>query len=101
MTVQTKKYKKHPLTIEAYQWLKVSDYVEGEKRDVGYFRHPEVDGDSLCKHCNLTMHVHGWIDTLEGGHTVCPFDYIITGIVGEKYPCKPHIFETSYYEVKE
>jgi hypothetical protein len=42
------------------------------------------------------MHYHGWIETLEGGHTVCPGDWIITGIRGEYYPCKPNIFELTY-----
>ena len=42
------------------------------------------------------MHNHGWIDTLEGGHIVCPSDWIITGVKGERYPCKPDIFEMTY-----
>lgn len=42
------------------------------------------------------MHNHGWIDTMEGGHIVCPGDWIITGVKGENYPCKPDIFETTY-----
>jgi hypothetical protein len=46
------------------------------------------------------MQDHGWIDTLEGGHIVCPGDWIITGVVGELYPCKPDIFEATY-EVEE
>jgi len=46
------------------------------------------------------MHNHGWIDTLEGGHIVCPGDWIITGIEGERYPCKPGIFEQTYEPVE-
>lgn len=42
------------------------------------------------------MHNHGWIDTLEGGHVVCPGDWIIRGIKGENYPCKPDIFAETY-----
>jgi hypothetical protein len=42
------------------------------------------------------MNDHGWIDTLEGGHNVCPGDWIITGIKGENYPCKPDIFQATY-----
>ena len=42
------------------------------------------------------MHEHGWIDTLEAGHNVCPGDWIITGVKGERYPCKPDIFEQTY-----
>ena len=41
------------------------------------------------------MNEHGWIDTLEGGHIVCPADWIITGVKGEHYPCKPDIFEAT------
>jgi hypothetical protein len=47
------------------------------------------------------MHWHGWIETLEGGHIVCPGDYIITGVKGERYPCKPDIFEATYEKVEE
>lgn len=36
------------------------------------------------------------IDTLEGPHIVRPGDWIITGVKGEKYPCKPDIFELTY-----
>lgn len=37
-----------------------------------------------------------WIETLEGGHEVTPGDWIITGVKGEKYPCKPDIFALTY-----
>ena len=42
------------------------------------------------------MHDHGWIDTLEGGHIVCPGDWIITGVKGENYPIKDSIFKETY-----
>ena len=116
------KYRKKPVVIEAAQWLKNGDHPldysrthdgleNGEPRQfspeerkannwegdiVRYYRHPEVSGESACKHCGKIMHDHGWIDTLEGGHIVCPGDWIITGIEGEHYPCKPHIFEQTY-----
>lgn len=39
----------------------------------------------------------GWfVQTLEGPLNVSPEDWIITGIRGEKYPCKPDIFEATY-----
>lgn len=38
----------------------------------------------------------GWVKTLEGGHLVSPGDWIITGVRGEHYPCKPDIFEATY-----
>lgn len=38
----------------------------------------------------------GYVKTLEGGHIVTPGDWIITGVKGEHYPCKPDIFEATY-----
>jgi hypothetical protein len=92
-------YRKKPVVVEAIQWFKVSDYKEGEKRDIDYYRTPSLDGNQPCGYCNGIMHDHGWIDTLEGGHIVYPNDWIITGISGEKYPCKPDIFNKTYEKV--
>lgn len=39
------------------------------------------------------------IDTLEGRMIAAPGDWIITGVHGEKYPCKPDIFEKTYEQV--
>jgi hypothetical protein len=36
------------------------------------------------------------IQTLEGTMRAAPGDWIITGVKGEKYPCKPDIFEATY-----
>ncbi len=36
------------------------------------------------------------IRTLEGWHEISHGDYIITGVKGERYPCKPDIFEMTY-----
>lgn len=41
------------------------------------------------------------IHTLEGDMKANVGDYVITGLRGEKYPCKPDIFEKSYELVKE
>lgn len=60
------------------------------------YRSPEMNGMHVCDHCGHVMHEHGWIDTLEGGHIVCPGDWVITGVAGERYPCKPDIFEATY-----
>lgn len=104
-------YRKKPVVIEATQWFKNGDHPEdgndtfldgeykGEKYEglvVRYYRTPEIDAQSKCKHCGGIMHNHGWIDTLEGGHIVCPGDWIITGVQGERYPCKPDIFAATY-----
>jgi len=103
------RYRKKPVVVEATQWFKNGDHPEdncetfnagdgpfqGEGKVVRYFRRPDVSGDNMCG-CGTIMHNHGWIDTLEGGHIVCPGDWIITGIKGERYPCKPDIFNATY-----
>ena len=102
-------FRKKPIVVEATQWFFNGDHPKDydgcepeaiennyEGKVVRYFRHPEVKGHSYCKHCGDQMHVHGWIDTLEGGHIVCPGDWVITGVKGENYPCKSDIFETTY-----
>jgi hypothetical protein len=78
------KYRKKPVIIEVVQWFK-----DGDHPDVTRFfaQDPEQKG-------------YGWIKTLEGGHIVTPGDYIITGVKGEKYPCRPDIFEMTYEKVE-
>ena len=41
------------------------------------------------------------IKTLEGTMTAEPGDWLITGVAGEQYPCKPEIFAQTYGEVTE
>lgn len=72
----------------------VYERIEGAV--VRFYRHPQVSGEKPCEHCGVRMHEHGWIDTLGGGHIVCPGDFIITGVQGERYPCKPNIFTATY-----
>ena len=95
------KYRKKPVVIEAYKFDRVGTPLEREPQDVGYYRNPRMDGQRECQNCKRIMHDHGWIDTLEGGHIVCPGDWIITGVKGEKYPCKPDIFEATYEKVDD
>lgn len=40
------------------------------------------------------------VETLEGRMTVSPGDWIITGVKGERYPCKPDIFAATYDRVE-
>lgn len=114
------KYIKKPVEIEATQWFKNGDHpndhcqainsgqilTEGEV--VRYFRSPNVDDNEKCNHCGKDMFVHGWVDTVQGGHTVCPGDWIITDDRvedvrghGHYYPCKPEIFKDTYYTEEE
>ena len=109
------KYRKKPVVIDATQWFKNGDHPKdnsqlistngedflSEGSIVRYFRGPDISGGTLCQRCHDTMHIHGWIDTLDGGHIVCPGDWIITGVKGENYPCKPDIFEKTYEKIEE
>lgn len=77
------KYRKKPVVIEAFE------YRSGEQRDEvaqdvidGNVRYPE-DGTML-------------IRTLEGEMLARPGDWIIRGVNGELYPCKPDIFAKTY-----
>ncbi|CAB5224182.1 hypothetical protein UFOVP393_38 [uncultured Caudovirales phage] len=107
------KFRKKPVVIEATQWFKNGDHplddtrvvtpvpdngdlFMSEGKVVRYFRHPMLSGTNTCEHCGGFMKDHGWVDTLEGGHIVCSGDWIITGVKGEHYPCKPDIFEMTY-----
>lgn len=106
------KFRKKPVVIEATQWFENGDhpqdeckrvrsdtdgsYFWSEGKVVRYFRYPEHQDKQNCEHCGKVFHDHGWIDTLEGGHIVCVGDWIITGVKGEHYPCKPDIFEMTY-----
>jgi hypothetical protein len=95
------RFRKIPIEVQASRWLANGDHpddgpAEREGRVVRYFRHPDRPGGEPCRHCGKIMDVHGWIDTLEGGHAVCPGDWIVTGIRGEVYPVKPDIFSATY-----
>jgi hypothetical protein len=107
-------YRKKPVVIEATQWFQSGDHPKdnreifdagsgpflGEGKVVRYYRNPSVDGEAICNQCAYKFNDHGWIDTLEGSHTVCVGDWIITGVAGENYPCKPDIFALTYEVVE-
>ena len=108
--------RKLSVVIDAIQWFKNGDHPEdncvdlismkGEKFKteglvVRYFRHPDISGESECLKCGHTMHVHGWVGTLESCHCVCPGDFIIKDANGEFYPCKPDIFNMTYEIIGE
>lgn len=91
-----KRYRKKPVVIEAVQWFCLEDMPEVVKR----YDAARVMG-RLCDHCGGYLDGHGWVGTLEGVGIVCPGDWIITGIKGERYPCKPDIFDATYELVEE
>jgi len=90
------KYKKKPVIIDALHWdgslakmLTINEYF------------PELVTTHLDSNKQQGS-VRMWsIATLEGYHVVSKGDYIIKGIKGEFYPCKPDIFELTYDAVDE
>lgn len=76
------KYRKKPVVIDAVQWFKNGD-------------HPAV------REYTTPAGIEPLIKTLEFWMKVTPGDWIITGVKGEHYPCKPDIFEMTYEKVEE
>ncbi len=93
------KYRKKPVVIESVRWAgnnhremwdfltgKTDDYISASG-DNFYIDHTKVQGGLIIK-------------TLEGEHVASIGDYIIRGVKGEFYPCKPDIFEATYEPVE-
>ena len=84
------KFRKKPVVIDAVQWDEsLRTLRELESAGMRWMRY---DGhrDDPDKCVNLRIH------TLEGTMDVNPGDWIIKGVKGEFYPCKPDIFEATY-----
>jgi hypothetical protein len=99
MALGVKRYKKKPVVIEAVQLPPVT------------VAHTNPD-----EYTRLLLEVAEWcggrvpyaegtppleIETLEGTHKASPGDWVIKGVKGEFYPCKPDIFEATYEEAQE
>lgn len=89
------KFRKKPVVIEAFQYDGDLIYSDGT---------PYVPGWAMEANENGVFIWQGqgdlYIKTLEGDMLVTPGDYVIKGVQGELYPCKPDIFEATYEEVK-
>nr|DAR27073.1 MAG TPA: PGDYG protein [Caudoviricetes sp.] len=94
------KYRKKPIEIEAYRWIdnisatEFPDFPEwlAEAYLNGYIYWDVYGGGEVSQ-------IH--IETPEGNMIARKGDYIIKGVKGELYPCKPDIFEMTYEEVIE
>lgn len=89
------KFRKRPVVVDAEQWfpgVKIEGVVTSGQQ--GFPPWIEIEGG------RIPMPDHwGWIITKEGGIGVTPGDWVITGVKGERYPCKPDIFEMTYEPV--
>lgn len=82
------KFRKKPVEIEAVQF-------DGTDESVDWLE-PQLISGEIGRACNKL-----YIKTLEGVMEASKDDYIIKGVNGEFYPCKPDIFEKTYERVVE
>ncbi len=82
------KYRKKPVVIEAVQWTGTNI---DEVLDFGNSGPSPLWGDDFAIADQYVV-----IATLEGKMTATPGDWIIMGVKGEFYPCKPDIFAKLY-----
>lgn len=97
------RYRKVPITVEAVQlcwrnWNAVCDFLGGAISASNPARFTASYSDTCGE--QPAGKEAGWIEitipTLEGDHLVRHGDYIIKGVHGEFYPCKPDIFAKTY-----
>jgi len=80
-----KKFRKKPVVVEAYQWHKNMGESEG------VYQNPNS---------NPMLVGTYYVRTVNGYVPIQDNEWIIRGVKGEFYPCKPDIFEQTYEEVK-
>ena len=83
------KFRKKPVVIEAVNWDGTVQSLDAIRELDSGKRFVDFGGDYV------------FIETLEGQMTACLGDWIIKGVAGELYPCKPNIFWATYEEVTQ
>lgn len=101
------RYRKKPVEIEAVQFRRAQSSAEAmaiyrwiEANTLGSFEPMGViEGREPCPASGVSIDPRDGrmvISTLEGLHWVNLDDWVIRGVAGEFYPCKPEIFEQTY-----
>lgn len=85
-----KKFRKKPVVIEAVQW-------DGSAESATEIE--ELKSNNNTEIIGLEDGLRLLIPTLEGDMIADLYDWVIKGVQGEIYPCKPDIFEQTYEEV--
>ena len=85
------KFRKKPVEIEPTQftrlnWEEIQQFTNNTAHTLVIER--RINGKCTCV-----------IPTLEGEHIASENDYIIRGVKGEFYPCKPDVFELTYEKI--
>lgn len=84
------KYRKKPVEIEAYQMNASNDISV-----------PSWIPDAISRGIIYKKDNELYVKTLEGDHHISRGDYVIKGVKGELYACKPDIFEMTYEPVEQ
>lgn len=98
------KYRKKPVVVEAFHLVDLSYYTVKEAlkfmgQPVNTYRGIGIE-QPFDKYMQIVWKNNGLvIPTLEGNHLAKVGDYIIKGVKGEVYPCKPDIFLATYEEI--
>ena len=92
-----KKYRKKPVIIDAIQWtgcnrLEIADFAKG------FAKFDEIRQGNAGNKISVRYDLS--IQTLEGTMQASLGDYIIKGVNGEYYACKPDVFVKTYEEVE-
>ncbi len=94
------RYRKKPVEIEAIQVVKDSKGIVRVNECPDWWS-DEVNARTIGNHVDSEGYVDGYlISTLEGAMLASAGDYVIRGVKGELYPCKPDIFEQTYETVE-
>ena len=88
-----KKYRKKPVKIEAIEFIDTPERIEEIFNFIG--------DETIRVDYSIYNRPAVLIETLEGTMRADVGDYIIKGINGEFYPCKPDIFKKTYEEVQD
>lgn len=89
------KFRKKPVVIEAFQ------LTETNRREILQWAKSYAPLGTLIGAVPKSGHPHQMlVHTLEGTMTANVGDYIIRGVQGEFYPCKPDIFEQTYEDAE-
>ncbi len=89
------KYRKKPVVIDAFQWTGDKNQTEDPEWII-----EAMENGLVWFNNEGTKDVNMEIKTLEDNHIASRGDYIIKGIAGELYPCKPDIFHATYEKVE-
>lgn len=84
-----REFQKKPVVISAIQFT-------GTNHDEVFAFCPDASNSATPGQDQNAVSNRLWIKTLEGGHIASAGDYIIRGVKGEFYPCKPDIFAATY-----